>query len=53
VSNRFTSPTSVRQLEDALKDEWYKSALETVRNMWQSIPRRAAVLKEKGGSTSY
>jgi hypothetical protein len=32
----------------------YKILLETVRNLYESIPRRiAAVLKEKGSTTPY
>jgi hypothetical protein len=51
--NRFPSPTSLKQFEDVLKEEWYKIPLETVQNLYESIPRRiAAVLKAKI-STSY
>jgi hypothetical protein len=50
VRNR--SPTSLKQLEDVLQEEWYKIPLETVRNSCESIPRRTvAVLKIKGGPT--
>jgi hypothetical protein len=52
VRNRFTPPTSLKQLEDVLQEEWYKIPLETVQNLYESIPRRtAAVLKAKGGPT--
>jgi hypothetical protein len=30
VRNRFPSPTSLKQLEDDLREEWYKIPLETV-----------------------
>jgi hypothetical protein len=54
VRNRFQPPASPKQPEDVLKEEWYKSPLETVRNLYESIPRSiAAVLKAKGGSTPY
>jgi hypothetical protein len=37
-----------------LQEEWYKISLETVPNLYESIPNRtAAVLKEKGGPTPY
>jgi hypothetical protein len=48
VRNRFPSPTSLKQLEDVLQEEWYKIPLEAVHNLYGSIPRRiAAVLKVK------
>jgi hypothetical protein len=40
VRNRFPSPTSVKQLEDVLQEEWYKIPLETVQNVYESISRR-------------
>jgi hypothetical protein len=54
VRNRFPSPTSLKQHEDVLQEEWYKILLETVKNLYESIPRRtAAVLKVKGSPTPY
>jgi hypothetical protein len=54
VRNRFPPPTSLKQLEDVLQKEWYKIALETVQNLYQSIARRTeAVLKAKGGPAPY
>jgi hypothetical protein len=54
VRNLFSAPNSVKQIEDALQEELYKTPLETVRNLYESIPRRiAAVLKAKGGPTPY
>jgi hypothetical protein len=54
VRNRFSPPTSLKQLEDVPQEEWYKLPLETVQNLYQSIPRRTvAVLKEKGGPPPY
>jgi hypothetical protein len=55
VRNKFPPPTFLKQLEDdALQEEWYKIQLETVQNLYKSIPRRImAVLKAKGGPTLY
>jgi hypothetical protein len=54
VRSRFPPPTSLKQLEDGLQEEWYKIPLETVQNLYESIPRRtAAVLKAKDGPTPY
>jgi flagellar biosynthesis/type III secretory pathway M-ring protein FliF/YscJ len=54
VRNRFPPPTSQKQLEDILQEEWYKIPLETVQNMYESNPRRiVTVLKAKGGPTPY
>jgi hypothetical protein len=52
VRNRFPPPASLKQLEDAVQEEWYKILLETVQNLYESIPRKnAAVLKAKDGPT--
>jgi hypothetical protein len=49
VRNRFTPPTSLKQLEDVLQEERYKILLETVQNLYESIPRWIApVMKAKG-----
>jgi hypothetical protein len=40
--NRFLLPTSLKQLEDVLQEEWYKILLETVQTLYESIPRRTA-----------
>jgi hypothetical protein len=54
MRSRFPSPTSLKQLEDVLLGEWYKIPLETVQNLYESIPTRiAAVLKAKGVLTPY
>jgi hypothetical protein len=49
--------TSVKQLGDVLREEWYKIPLETVvQNLYKFIPRRigiAAVLKVEGGPAPY
>jgi hypothetical protein len=50
VRNRFPLPTSLKQLEDVHQKEWCKIPIDTVQNLYESIPRRtAAVLKAKGG----
>jgi hypothetical protein len=42
------------QLENVLREEWYKIPLQTVQNSYESIARRiAAVLKAKCGPTPY
>jgi hypothetical protein len=54
VRNRFPPPTSLKQLEDVLQEEWYKIPLETIQNLYGSIPTRiAAALKEKCGPTLF
>jgi hypothetical protein len=52
--NRFPPPTSLKQHEDVLQEEWYKIPLKTVQNLYETIPRRtAAVLKAKFDPTPY
>jgi hypothetical protein len=54
VRNRVPTPTSLKQTEDVLQEEWYKILLEIVQNLYESIPRRTvAVLKAKGGPIPY
>jgi hypothetical protein len=54
MRNRFPPQISPKQTEDVLQEEWYKIPLETVQNLYKSIPRMtAAVLKVKGGPTLY
>jgi hypothetical protein len=54
VRNRFTAPTSLKQLGDVLQEEWYKIPLQALQNLYKSIPRRiAAELKIKGCPTPY
>jgi hypothetical protein len=54
VRNSFPPPTFLQQPEDVLREEWYKIPLQTVPNLYESIPTRiAAVLKAKGGRTPY
>jgi hypothetical protein len=54
VRNSFPAPTSLKKLEDVLQEEGYEIPLDTVQNLYDSIPRRIAdILKEKGGPTPY
>jgi hypothetical protein len=52
VRYRFPLP-SLKQPEDVFQEEWYRISLETVQNLYEYIPRTAAVLKAKGGPTPY
>jgi hypothetical protein len=48
VRNRVPPPTSPKQFEDVLHEEWYSILLDTVQDLYKSIPRRsAAALKAK------
>jgi hypothetical protein len=54
LRNRFPPPSSLKQLEDVLQEEWYKIPLETVKKLYESIPRKiVAVLKAKDGPEPY
>jgi hypothetical protein len=54
VRNRFPPPTSLKRLEAVLQEEWYTIPLETVQDLYQSIPRRiVTVLKARGGPAPY
>jgi hypothetical protein len=54
VRNRLTPPTSLKEPEDVLQEDWYKILPEIIKNLCESIPRRiAAVLKAKNGPTPY
>jgi hypothetical protein len=46
VRNRFQPPTSLKQPEDVLQEEWCKVQLKMVQNLYKYIPRRTgAILK--------
>jgi hypothetical protein len=50
VRNTFPPLTFLKQFEDVLQEEWYKIPVETVRNLYESIWKRAvAVMKAEGG----
>jgi hypothetical protein len=51
---RTSFEQSLKQPEDIFQEEWYKIALETVKNLYEPIPKRiATVLKAKAGPTPY
>jgi hypothetical protein len=51
---RFPHPSSVKQLEDVLCEEWYSIPLETIQNLNESLPNSIqAVLQANGGPTPY
>ena len=52
--SRFHPPSSLNQLGDVLHEEWYYIPLETIQNIYESIPRRIqAELQANGGPTLY
>ena len=54
VRNVYPPPSSLKELERVLIEEWYKIPVETVRTLYDSIPRRIeAVLDADGGPTRY
>jgi hypothetical protein len=54
MRNGFPPPTSLKQPEDVLQEEWYKIPLENVQNLYESVRRRiAAVMKAKDGPATY
>jgi hypothetical protein len=54
VRKRFPPPTSLKQLEDVLQEEWYIILPETVQALYESIPKGTAdVLKSKGDPTPH
>jgi hypothetical protein len=52
VRNRFPLPTFLKQLDDDLQEQ-DKFLLKTVQNLYESIPKTAAVLEAKGDPTPY
>jgi len=54
VRNRNVPPTNLRQLRDALLEEWARIPRQTLENLVASMPRRlAAVIAARGGHTRY
>jgi hypothetical protein len=53
VRNRFPAPTSLKKL-DVLQEEGYEIPVDTVQNLYESIPGRIAdILWAKVGPTPY
>jgi hypothetical protein len=51
---RFPPPSSVKQLEDVFCEEWYSIPLETIQNLYESVPNSIqAVLQANVGPTPY
>ncbi|KAF2351494.1 hypothetical protein FHG87_017748 [Trinorchestia longiramus] len=54
VRHRFPPPSSLKELEGILTEEWLAIPLETIHKFYESIPRRIeAVIAAKGGPTPY
>jgi hypothetical protein len=54
VRSRFPPPSSLKQLEDVLNEVSCNIPLETVHNLYQSVPRRVqAVLRANVGPAPY
>ena len=48
IRNRFLPPSSLKELEGVLTEEWTKIPLETIHNLYESMPRRIeAVISQK------
>jgi hypothetical protein len=53
VRNRFPPPTSLKQCKDVFQEKWYKIMLEATVNLYDSIPRWTAALRQEGGPKLY
>ena len=54
VRSRYPPPSSLKELETVLAEEWTKISLETIQTLYEPIPRRIqAVITAKGGPTPY
>jgi hypothetical protein len=52
VRSRFPPPSSLNELEGLLIEECVKILIETMHNIYESIPRKIeAVIAAKGGPT--
>jgi hypothetical protein len=40
VRSRLPPPSTLKQLKDVLREEWYSIALQNIQNLYESIPRR-------------
>jgi transposase len=54
VRSHYPPPSSLKELEHVLEEEWYNIPHTTIQELYTSIPRRIqAVLDAKGGPTPY
>lgn len=54
VRSVYPPPSSLKELERVLIEEWFKIPVETIQKLYESIPRRIeAVIKADGGPTRY
>jgi hypothetical protein len=52
--SRLSSPFSLKQLEDVLREDWYNILLGTIYNLYESILRRIrAALQANDSPTPY
>ena len=50
----ISTPLSLKELKEVLIEEWGKISLETIHNLYESIPRRIeAVINAKDEPTPY
>ena len=54
LEQRYPLPRSVDGLWEVIEEEWYKVPKSLITTLYESMPRRVAMLKMvKGGSTGY
>jgi len=54
IRNRMNPPVTIRELEDALVEDWQQIPQESIRRLIRSMPRRCqGVLDANGGNTRY
>lgn len=52
--SQYPPPSSLKEFETVLAEEWSKIPLETIQTLYVSIPCRIqAVITAKGGPTPY
>jgi hypothetical protein len=47
MRNRFPPPTSRKELEGVLQEEWCKIPPETIQNLYEAMPRRTVAISVK------
>lgn len=54
IRSVFPPPSSLRELERILIEEWHKIPMAVIQSLYESIPRRIqAVIAADGGPTPY